>query len=44
MFSIDYPFSSNEIGRKFLDSLPLSQADIQKIACGNADRLLRLSA
>jgi uncharacterized protein len=42
MFSIDYPFSSNETGRKFLDSLPLSSADMEKIAHGNADRLLRL--
>jgi uncharacterized protein len=42
MFSIDYPFSTNETGRKFLESLPLPSADIEKIAHGNADRLLRL--
>lgn len=43
MFSIDYPFSSNETGRAFLDSIPLAPADIAKIAHANADRLLGLS-
>jgi predicted TIM-barrel fold metal-dependent hydrolase len=42
MFSIDYPYSSNEKGKKYLDSLPLAPADIEKIAHSNADRLLRL--
>jgi predicted TIM-barrel fold metal-dependent hydrolase len=42
MFSIDYPYSSNETGKKYLDSIPLAPADIEKIAHGNADRLLRL--
>jgi uncharacterized protein len=42
MFSIDYPYSSNEIGKKYLDSLPLAPADVEKIAHINADRLLRL--
>jgi uncharacterized protein len=41
MFSIDYPYSSNAIGKKYLDSLPLAPADIEKIAHLNADRLLR---
>jgi uncharacterized protein len=41
MFSIDYPYSSNAIGIKYLDSLPLAPADIEKIAHLNADRLLR---
>lgn len=44
MFSVDYPFASNARARAFLDSLPVSPADRQKIAHGNADRLLRLSA
>jgi uncharacterized protein len=44
LFSIDYPFSSTETGRRFLDSWPLNPADIEKIAHGNADRLLRLPA
>lgn len=43
LFSIDYPFSPNAKGRDFLDRLPLSPADREKVAHGNADRLLRLS-
>ena len=42
MFSVDYPFSDNAPARAFLDSLPVSPADRQKIAHGNADRLLKL--
>jgi len=44
MFSVDYPFASNARARAFLDSLPVSPADREKIAHGNADRLLRLTA
>jgi uncharacterized protein len=42
MFSVDYPYSSNAMGRSFLDNLPLSPADLEKFAHGNADRLLKL--
>jgi uncharacterized protein len=42
LFSIDYPFSSTVTGRNFLDSWPLNPADMQKIAHGNAERLLKL--
>lgn len=42
MFSVDYPFSENATGRAFLDRLPVSPADREKIAHGNADRLLKL--
>jgi predicted TIM-barrel fold metal-dependent hydrolase len=42
MFSVDYPFASNARARAFLDALPVSAADREKIAHGNADRLLRL--
>ncbi len=42
LFSIDYPFSSTETGRHFLDSWPLNPADTEKIAHGNAERLLKL--
>lgn len=42
LFSVDYPFAANKTGRAFLDALPVSPADRQKIAHGNADRLLRL--
>lgn len=42
LFSIDYPYSPTETGRKFLDSWPLNPADMHKIAHGNAERLLKL--
>ncbi|WP_259065383.1 amidohydrolase family protein [Mucilaginibacter sp. X4EP1] len=42
MFSIDYPFSTNEAGRAYLDSMPLSNTDMEKITHGNADRILKL--
>jgi len=42
LFSVDYPFGSNQDGRKLLDMLPLSPADRAKIAGGNAERVLRL--
>lgn len=42
MFSVDYPFASNARARAFLDALAVSPADREKIAHGNADRLLRL--
>ena len=42
MYSVDYPYAPNERGRDFLKGLSLSPADRQKLAHGNADRLLRL--
>jgi len=42
LFSIDYPFSTNEAGKSYLDSLKLSPADLEKLAHGNADKLLKL--
>jgi predicted TIM-barrel fold metal-dependent hydrolase len=42
LFSVDYPYSPNSVGRKFLDSLPVSQEDLAKISHGNAERLLKL--
>jgi predicted TIM-barrel fold metal-dependent hydrolase len=42
LFSVDYPFSSNEVGRKFLDNLPITPEDIEKIAHRNAEKLLKL--
>jgi predicted TIM-barrel fold metal-dependent hydrolase len=42
MFSIDYPFSPNAVGRKFLDNLPVSPENMEKIAHGNAEKLLKL--
>jgi uncharacterized protein len=43
MFSVDYPFSTNEDGKAFLESIPLPHGGINKIAHGNADSLLKLS-
>ncbi len=43
MFSVDYPYSSNARARTFLNSLPVSPADMAKIAHANADRVLKLS-
>ena len=42
IFSVDYPFATNEAGRAFLDSLELSQPDREKIAHGNVERLLNV--
>ena len=42
MLSVDYPFSTNEQGTAYLESMKLSQEDIEKIAHGNADRVLKL--
>jgi uncharacterized protein len=42
MFSVDYPFSDNAAGRAFLDRAPISAADREKIAHGNAERLLHV--
>jgi uncharacterized protein len=43
MFSVDYPFSTNEQGRAFLDHASLSPADREKISHLNAERLLSLA-
>jgi uncharacterized protein len=42
LFSVDYPYSPNTVGRKFLDALPVSPDDLGKISHGNAERLLKL--
>jgi predicted TIM-barrel fold metal-dependent hydrolase len=42
LFSVDYPFSSNETGRAFLDGLGLNPTDLAKVAHGNAAALLKL--
>jgi len=42
MFSVDYPYSSNEEGRDFILSAPISETDREKLAFGNAQRLLGL--
>lgn len=42
LFSTDYPYRSMQEARTFLDQLPVSPADKERIAHGNAERLLRL--
>jgi len=39
MFSADYPYASMAQARSFLDHLPVSAADRERIAHGNAERL-----
>jgi hypothetical protein len=42
MFSADYPYASMAQARAFLEQLPISTADRERIAHGNAERLLGL--
>jgi predicted TIM-barrel fold metal-dependent hydrolase len=42
LFSADYPWAPMEWARRFLDELPVSAADRERIAHGNAERLLGL--
>ncbi len=44
LFSVDYPFSPNTHGRKFLSDAAewLSEAEIEKLTGGNAERVLKL--
>lgn len=42
LFSIDWPFESNEDGMDFLHKLPLNDTDMHKVAHGNAERVLKL--
>jgi uncharacterized protein len=43
IFSVDYPFSTNEQGRAFLDRASISPAEKEKISHLNAERLLKLA-
>jgi predicted TIM-barrel fold metal-dependent hydrolase len=42
LFSVDWPFMDNEPGMRWMDTLPLSTEDKDKMFNGNARRLLRL--
>jgi predicted TIM-barrel fold metal-dependent hydrolase len=42
MFSIDYPYGSMAEARAFLEGIPVSAADRERIAHGNAERLFKL--
>ncbi|HLI85226.1 MAG TPA: amidohydrolase family protein [Bryobacteraceae bacterium] len=41
MFSADYPYASMTQARAFLDRLPVSDADRERIAHGNAEQLMK---
>jgi predicted TIM-barrel fold metal-dependent hydrolase len=43
MFSADYPYSSMLAARNFLEQLPLSPADKNRIAHSNAEQFLRIT-
>jgi hypothetical protein len=42
MFAVDHPFADGAQARRFLDQAPISDEDREKIAHGNAERLLGL--
>ncbi len=42
MYSVDYPYYPNEGARDFLENAPISQADKEKIAYGNAEKLFKI--
>jgi uncharacterized protein len=42
MFSADHPYASMAAARSFLDQLPVSPTDRERIAHGNAETLLRM--
>jgi predicted TIM-barrel fold metal-dependent hydrolase len=42
MFSVDYPYGSMAKAREFLENLPVSAADREQIAHGNAEKLFKL--
>lgn len=42
LFSVDYPYSTNEQGREFLERVSISSPDKEKISHLNAERLLKL--
>lgn len=41
MFSADYPYASMKVARDFLDEIPVTPADREKIAHANAERLFK---
>ena len=43
IFAVDYPYSTNQQGRAFLDSASISPVDKEKISHLNAERLLKLT-
>ena len=44
IFSVDYPYSTNEQGRAFLENASISPVDLEKISHLNAERILKLAS
>ena len=42
MFSVDYPYAEDALGREFLERISLSPTDMAKLTHGTADALLKL--
>jgi 2,3-dihydroxybenzoate decarboxylase len=42
LFAVDWPFVANAPATRWIEGVPLCDADKVKILCGNAERLLRL--
>jgi 5-carboxyvanillate decarboxylase len=42
LFAVDYPYESNEFAAKFIDNVPISETDREKICHLNAEKLLAL--
>jgi 2,3-dihydroxybenzoate decarboxylase len=42
LFAIDWPYEPNTTGMGFLNGLSISEADKEKIAHGNAERILKM--
>ncbi|HEY6240801.1 MAG TPA: amidohydrolase family protein [Burkholderiales bacterium] len=42
LFAVDWPYEANTTGMEFLKKLSISDADREKIAHGNAERVLRM--
>lgn len=42
LFSVDWPFKGNQLGMHWMETVPLSPEDKQKVLNGNARRLLKL--
>jgi uncharacterized protein len=43
MFSADYPYNGMDEARAFLDQIPVSKSDRERIAHGNAEKLFKLA-
>jgi len=43
MFAVDYPYQESMEAARFMNSAPLPEADVEKIAHGNAEKLFRIA-